>query len=53
MGEYGVHWNFFFTLAGVVMLASMINIRPKYCGMFGLLILGGKYSINAFKDVVQ
>ncbi|XP_039142027.1 uncharacterized protein At4g17910 [Dioscorea cayenensis subsp. rotundata] len=41
VGEYGVHWNFFFTLAGVVMLASMINIHPKYCGMFGLLILGG------------
>ncbi|KAM0934144.1 putative phosphatidylinositol anchor biosynthesis protein PIGW/GWT1 [Dioscorea sansibarensis] len=41
VGEYGVHWNFFFTLAGVVILASLFNIHPKYCGIFGLLILGG------------
>ncbi|KAJ0989955.1 hypothetical protein J5N97_008311 [Dioscorea zingiberensis] len=41
VGEYGVHWNFFFTLAAVVILPSMINIHPKYCGIFGLLILGG------------
>ncbi|GLJ39401.1 hypothetical protein SUGI_0804640 [Cryptomeria japonica] len=38
-GEYGVHWNFFFTLAAVVILTSMIHIRPQYCGFFGCLIL--------------
>ncbi|XP_074270176.1 uncharacterized protein At4g17910 isoform X3 [Silene latifolia] len=41
VGEYGVHWNFFFTLAGVALLTSAINIHPKYCGIFGLLILIG------------
>ncbi|XP_010926550.2 uncharacterized protein At4g17910 isoform X1 [Elaeis guineensis] len=39
VGEYGVHWNFFFTLAAVTVLTSIINIHPKYCGIFGLLIL--------------
>ncbi|XP_008780594.2 uncharacterized protein At4g17910 isoform X2 [Phoenix dactylifera] len=39
VGEYGVHWNFFFTLAAVTVLTSISNIHPKYCGIFGLLIL--------------
>ncbi|KAH9318119.1 hypothetical protein KI387_019888, partial [Taxus chinensis] len=39
VGEYGVHWNFFFTLAAVAILTSMINIHPQYCGFFGCLIL--------------
>lgn len=39
VGEYGVHWNFFFTLAGVAILTSMANISPEYCGFFGCLIL--------------
>ncbi|KAL0380806.1 UNVERIFIED_CONTAM: hypothetical protein Sangu_0144900 [Sesamum angustifolium] len=29
VGEYGVHWNFFFTLAAVAILTSIINVRPK------------------------
>ncbi|KAL9246939.1 hypothetical protein vseg_020417 [Gypsophila vaccaria] len=41
VGEYGVHWNFFFTLAVVSLLTSTINIHPKYCGIFGLVILIG------------
>lgn len=41
VGEYGVHWNFFFTLAAVAILSSMINISPEYCGFFGCLILIG------------
>lgn len=41
VGEYGVHWNFFFTLAAVSILTSMINIPPKYSGILGLLILVG------------
>ncbi|KAI3823583.1 hypothetical protein L1987_05022 [Smallanthus sonchifolius] len=41
VGEYGVHWNFFFTLAGVSVLTSIINISPKYCALVGSLVLIG------------
>ncbi|XP_042003640.1 uncharacterized protein At4g17910-like, partial [Salvia splendens] len=41
VGEYGVHWNFFFTLAAVSILTLIVNIHPKYCGILGLLILIG------------
>ncbi|XP_024986284.1 uncharacterized protein At4g17910 isoform X1 [Cynara cardunculus var. scolymus] len=41
VGEYGVHWNFFFTLAGVAVLTSIINVSPKYCGIVGSLVLIG------------
>ncbi|KAK3182990.1 hypothetical protein Dsin_030276 [Dipteronia sinensis] len=41
VGEYGVHWNFFFTLAGVSILTSITNVCPKYCGILGSLILIG------------
>ncbi|GAB4860148.1 hypothetical protein Ancab_011626 [Ancistrocladus abbreviatus] len=41
VGEYGVHWNFFFTLAGVSLLTSMINVSPQYCAIIGLLVLMG------------
>lgn len=40
-GEYGVHWNFFFTLAAVSILTSIINIPPQYSGIFGVAILIG------------
>ncbi|XP_027921855.1 uncharacterized protein At4g17910 isoform X1 [Vigna unguiculata] len=41
VGEYGVHWNFFFTLAAVSILTSFINISPQYCGVIGSLLLVG------------
>ncbi|XP_078160198.1 transferases, transferring acyl groups [Carex rostrata] len=41
VGEYGVHWNFFFTLAAVSILTSFVQIHPRYCGFFGFLILSG------------
>ncbi|ONK59989.1 uncharacterized protein A4U43_C08F13040 [Asparagus officinalis] len=41
VGEYGVHWNFFFTLAAVAILTSIVNVHPKKCGIFGLFILVG------------
>ncbi|CAN1235630.1 Uncharacterized protein At4g17910 [Linum perenne] len=40
-GEYGVHWNFFFTLAALAMLASLIRIPTNYSGISGLVILIG------------
>ncbi|XP_044467207.1 uncharacterized protein At4g17910 isoform X3 [Mangifera indica] len=44
VGEYGVHWNFFFTLAGVSVLTSITNVPPKYCGILGSLVLIGYQS---------
>ncbi|KAK9122045.1 hypothetical protein Syun_019662 [Stephania yunnanensis] len=41
VGEYGVHWNFFFTLAAVSILTMTINIHPQYCGFVGLSIIIG------------
>ncbi|XP_062215474.1 uncharacterized protein At4g17910 isoform X1 [Phragmites australis] len=41
VGEYGVHWNFFFTLAAISILTSIFRIHPKHCGLVGLLILAG------------
>ncbi|PON48014.1 GWT [Parasponia andersonii] len=41
VGEYGVHWNFFFTLAAISILTSIINVPPQYCGILGLVILVG------------
>lgn len=43
IGEYGVHWNFFFTLAGVAILTSVINVPPRYCGLLGFFVLLGKH----------
>ncbi|XP_047968125.1 uncharacterized protein At4g17910-like [Salvia hispanica] len=41
VAEYGVHWNFFFTLAAVAILTLIVNIRSKYCGILGSSILIG------------
>ncbi|XP_022881932.1 uncharacterized protein At4g17910 isoform X2 [Olea europaea var. sylvestris] len=41
VGEYGVHWNFFFTLAAVSILTSIFNVPPHHCGTLGSLILIG------------
>ncbi|XP_065635235.1 uncharacterized protein At4g17910 isoform X3 [Quercus suber] len=41
VGEYGVHWNFFFTLAATSILTSIINVPPRYSGMLGSLVLVG------------
>ncbi|KAG5524178.1 hypothetical protein RHGRI_030993 [Rhododendron griersonianum] len=41
VGEYVVHWNFFFTLAAVSILTSIINIPPKYSGILGSLLVVG------------
>lgn len=43
-GEYGVHWNFFFTLAAVSILTSIINVPPEYSGILGSVILIGYQS---------
>ncbi|KAI8030971.1 Uncharacterized protein LOK49_LG01G01493 [Camellia lanceoleosa] len=53
VGEYGVHWNFFFTLAAVSILTSIINVPPKYSGILGSLILVGyqaglMYGLNVY-----
>lgn len=46
MGEYGVHWNFFFTLAAISILTSTINVPAQYSGILGSLVLVGILSIE-------
>ncbi|KAI4314490.1 hypothetical protein L6164_027393 [Bauhinia variegata] len=41
VGEYGVYWNFFFTIAAVSILTSLVDITPQYCGILGSLVLVG------------
>ncbi|KAG9445957.1 hypothetical protein H6P81_012085 [Aristolochia fimbriata] len=41
VGEYGVHWNFFFTLAAISLLTSILSIHSRYSGLLGILILIG------------
>ncbi|CAM6087278.1 unnamed protein product [Calypogeia fissa] len=40
VAEYGVHWNFFFTLAAVALLTSLVHIPASYCGALGVILLG-------------
>lgn len=46
MAEYGVHWNFFFTLAAISILTSTINVPTQYSGILGSLVLVGIFSIE-------
>lgn len=39
VAEYGVHWNFFFTLAGVTLLTSVIRIPARASGLLGVVVL--------------
>lgn len=53
VGEYGVHWNFFFTLSAVSILTTLINIPPQYSGIVGSTILVGYqywliYGLNTY-----
>jgi len=41
VSEYGVHWNFFFTLGFVSLLISLLDIPAEFCGIVGLLIACG------------
>ncbi|ELR22369.1 phosphatidylinositol glycan, class W, putative [Acanthamoeba castellanii str. Neff] len=36
--EYGVHWNFFFTLAAVSLLAGLCNVSEAKGAVYGLLL---------------
>jgi len=39
VSEYGVHWNFFFTLAFVSLFGVILDIPVRYTGGLGLLLL--------------
>jgi len=37
--EYGVYWNFFFTLAAVCAAGQLVKIPPKFSALAGVLVL--------------
>ncbi|KAK3233935.1 hypothetical protein CYMTET_55791 [Cymbomonas tetramitiformis] len=39
VGEYGVHWNFFYTLAVVALLAAILPVPPRWSGAAGAAVL--------------
>ncbi|KAF2078688.1 hypothetical protein CYY_000059 [Polysphondylium violaceum] len=41
VSEYGVHWNFFFTLGFVAIFLAFMNFSPNVNGALGVLIIVG------------
>jgi phosphatidylinositol glycan class W len=37
--EYGMHWNFFMTLAGITLLVAALNIPFEYSSIAGVVVL--------------
>jgi len=46
--EYGVHWNFFLTLALVALFVAVLDISARWSGVVGTLLLCGSYSTLVF-----
>lgn len=42
VGEYGVHWNFFFTLAAVELMTSVVPWPLGRAGLAGACIIVGR-----------
>ena len=39
VSEYGVYWNFFFTLAAVCAIGQLVTIPPRYSALAGAVVL--------------
>lgn len=39
VAEYGMHWNFFMTLAGITLLTTALSVPLKYSGVMGVMII--------------
>ncbi|KAJ3424908.1 phosphatidylinositol-glycan biosynthesis class w protein [Anaeramoeba flamelloides] len=55
--EYGVHWNFFYTLASITFLSTVLFnfIQPKYAAFYGVIIMIGHQIAlkNGMRDFLQ
>ncbi len=43
VSEYGVHWNFFFTLACISLLAGLCNVPESYSAIVGAILIVGMF----------
>jgi hypothetical protein len=41
LGEYGLHWNFFYTIAAVALLTLALPVPPRWLGPLGLALSAG------------
>lgn len=42
VSEYGVHWNFFFSLALITLTINTLNVPVKYNAILGVVLLMSK-----------
>lgn len=51
--EYGMHWNFFMTLAGITLLTSALSVPLSYSGVVGVVIICAYHFVLEYMGVAD